>query len=490
MEESRPFELVLVSLDEEAMGEGRNFKDENIVLRGFVTLFASDSEKVIKSKLEKAINTEFPIVNGKDLVFLKADRRKLDKVVNTDGFDYRQIRLLAGQGAIYVKLKDGYNFMLEHTSFSDEDEDGVKEAESESQGKGHELPASSGSVDGVIQDNKPKETEESYQAKLDKDVQDCIKFCEENSISDPVEILRQMQKFIVQGRQLEITSESDSLKGETNLVFINRRDVLQSIKEEFETISSPRLALEVKFYEEGAEDYGGPRKEFLSISINAFKTKYFADGWRNHIAKEYEIVGLVIAISVLQNGLLPRFFSEEMLGDVFNNNETSNPCIANLRKGLDKIGLFRFVTTLPALKFLFHDSETYAITIRRLLFLLEPVFSELGSNSRMFEEKTYGLFIKYARDVAGGGRDKLNLGNILQFATCLPEEPLLGFSIKPSIHFQEADSAVKWSFLPTSNTCINKMYIPRPTTDIELPPEDDLFEVYDNAFLNQHFGRR
>ena len=41
----------------------------------------------------------------------------------------------------------------------------------------------------------------------------------ENSISDPVEILRQMQKFIVQGRQLEITSESDTLKGETNLVF-------------------------------------------------------------------------------------------------------------------------------------------------------------------------------------------------------------------------------------------------------------------------------
>ena len=94
-----------------------------------MTLFASDSEKVIRSKLEKAINTEFPIDNGKDLVFLKANRRKLDKVVNTDGFDYRQIRLLAGQGAIYVKLKDGYNFMLEHTSLSDEDEDGVKEAD-------------------------------------------------------------------------------------------------------------------------------------------------------------------------------------------------------------------------------------------------------------------------------------------------------------------------------------------------------------------------
>ena len=75
--------------------------------------------------------------------------------------------------------------------------------------------------------------------------------------------------------------------------------MLQSIKEEFETISNTRLTLEVKFYGEGAEDYGGPRKEFLSMSVNALKTKYFADGWRNHIAKEYETVGLVIGISVL-----------------------------------------------------------------------------------------------------------------------------------------------------------------------------------------------
>ena len=54
----------------------------------------------------------------------------------------------------------------------------LKKLISESQGKdGHELPASSGSVDGVMQDNKPKKTEESYQAKLNKDVQDRIKLC-------------------------------------------------------------------------------------------------------------------------------------------------------------------------------------------------------------------------------------------------------------------------------------------------------------------------
>ena len=33
-----------------------------------------------------------------------------------------------------------------------------------------------------MQGSKPKETEESYQARYNKDIQDCIKFCEENSI--------------------------------------------------------------------------------------------------------------------------------------------------------------------------------------------------------------------------------------------------------------------------------------------------------------------
>ena len=51
------------------------------------------------------------------------------------------------------------------------------------------------------------------------------------------------------------------------------------------------------------------------------------------------------------------------------------------------------------------------------VFFLKPVFSELGSNSHVFEEKTYGLFIKYATGVADGSCEKLNFGNILWFAT-------------------------------------------------------------------------
>ncbi len=260
------------------------------------------------------------------------------------------------------------------------------------------------------------------------------------------------------------------------------------MKDEFKTISNPRLTLEVSFSGEGADDYGGPRREFFQLSMNAVKSKYFDNGWRSHTAADYEVVGLVLAISVLQNGVMPRFFSEETRDNIFKS-DTNNPCVKNLRKGMDKVGLCQYIKEFPSLHFLFQDSSAYVLSFKRHASLLKPIFSGEGSNSRLFENNIYSAFIKYAREVASGKHEGLSLESILQFATGSREEPPHGFTMKPSIHFCEAQSEVKWSFIPNGNTCINRLLLPRPTKDISLPPEDDLFEVYDHAFMNTYFGR-
>ena len=489
VDESRPFEFVLVSFGEE--DEGKNLKDGNVLLRGFVTLSTSDCEQVIKDKIAKAINTRFPIINGKDLIFLKANRRKLENIVTADNFDYKQVKLLAGQGAIYLKLKDSYEFMLEQTSLSDEDDDDFA-SKIDDHEEIPQMPCSDQTTNVANKDNLqipvPQSPESRYEELLQADIIKCIAFCRENQIVEPVEVLRQVQKYIVQGRPLDAIADDTTLEGETNYILVNRQDVLGSMKEELKTISNPRLTLEVSFFGESAEDYGGPRREFFQLSLNAVKAKYFDSGWRSHVAADYEVVGLVLALSVLQNGLMPRFIPVELLEDVFNS-DTNNPCVKSLQKGMDKVGLCQFVKEFPSLHFLFQDSSAYVLSFKRLACLLEPTFSEEGSNSRSFESSVYSTFIKYAREVASGKREGLNLESILQFATCSREEPPLGFAMKPSIHFCEAQSEVKWSFVPSGNTCINRLHLPRPTKDIPLPPEDDLFEVYDHAFMNTYFGR-
>ena len=84
----------------------------------------------------------------------------------------------------------------------------------------------------------------------------------------------------------------------------------------------------------------------------------------------------------------------------------------------------------------------------------------------------------------GGRRGIITLGHVLKFATCIDEEPTLGYEIHPSLRFIE----VSISFIPSSRTCINALMLPRPTTHERLPKEDELFNLYDYAFTNAYFG--
>ena len=61
---------------------------------------------------------------------------------------------------------------------------------------------------------------------------------------------------------------------------------------------------------------------------------------------------------------------------------------------------------------------------------------------------------------------------------------MLGYKMNPSIHFVLPGRG----FLPMANTCINCLKIPRGSHDIPLPSEEDLFDLYDCAFLNSYFG--
>ena len=59
------------------------------------------------------------------------------------------------------------------------------------------------------------------------------------------------------------------------------------------------------------------------------------------------------------------------------------------------------------------------------------------------------------------------------FTTCADEEPVLGFTIPPSITFVEATGVGK--FVPTANTCICSLVLPHATHLIPLPEPTILY---------------
>ncbi|XP_068762245.1 uncharacterized protein [Montipora capricornis] len=188
---------------------------------------------------------------------------------------------------------------------------------------------------------------------------------------------------------------------------------------------------------------------------------------------------------MLQNGVLPRFMANEKLEKLFTSVNPNSPCVLSLRQGLNELEIYQIAQEIPLFVHLFRQNEATTLPIRRIQEILKPDFSEQGSNTRVFEGKVYTAFVKYLREVASGRRGNIALGDILRFCTGADQGPVLGYALHPSIIFVEANEG---HFIPTANTCINCLKLPRPSLIEPLPSMKTLHDLYDYAFANAHFG--
>ncbi|XP_071947526.1 uncharacterized protein [Antedon mediterranea] len=334
--------------------------------------------------------------------------------------------------------------------------------------------------------NEPERNErEPALTTIETIVKDTVNYCNTHNINgNPVEVLRYYQKAIVSGRPLEIEDEAEVIEGETNFIMINREDVLATAFSEIRDMADYRKTLEVQFYDERAADYGGPRKEFFVLALRAIKDGYFDNGMKEHVPEEYYYIGIIMAMSIVQNGKLPQFMHSDLIDELVNSSAPSE-CITNLRKGLAKLGIYQLCCHIPTFVHLFRPSPAALLSVKKMKELLKPSFKGSdGSNTKIFESSVYAQFLDYVREVASGRRGHLTLGHLLQFVTGTDEEPVLGFVLHPQIVFTETAG----SFLPSANTCINSMQLPRPGLTCSLPPKDTLFNMYDLAFSQQFFG--
>ena len=188
----------------------------------------------------------------------------------------------------------------------------------------------------VFEENE-EESKGSFKGLLETVARNCVDYCESNDITNPVEILRYVQSCIVIARPLDVEDVSVSLEGETSYILINRNNVLKTALEEVKSIENPRVTLEVSFYNEIAQDNGGPRREFFLICLQEIKSTYFDSGLKEHLGEDYITVGLIMALSTLQNGAIPRFLNDEHLQALFSPVVPTNPCIAKLQHGFDML---------------------------------------------------------------------------------------------------------------------------------------------------------
>jgi hypothetical protein len=100
-----------------------------------IELTSDASEADIRSKIGQATRVKYPCVTDTDFVFLRANRRRLSIPITCDSFGYKQLKVVAGQGAIYVKLKPGFECLLSESKDTEKDEKDSIDVYSDDAGK-------------------------------------------------------------------------------------------------------------------------------------------------------------------------------------------------------------------------------------------------------------------------------------------------------------------------------------------------------------------
>ena len=423
-----------------------------------------DNEESVRNSIKESASKKFPIMGTNDFEFVKVRQKKITRLElgpNTE-YDYSVVKKMAGQGLLYVKVREGFEFIYgESNDDSDEnllvpsfssvrsgdknDETNLSVVNRDKADKSelavaqvHEKTAEG--TNEVETTDKPCESDTPTSAADELDPYDClIQEITEREMTDPVEILKFLQESLIKGRQLDVADGGDSTapdpedpKNSTNYICVDRENILQTTFVELQSIEDFSVTFEVDFMGEVAKDYGGPRKEWIRLVNSAMKAKYFNNGLREFLADDYYFVGVMMGIALLQNGQLPTILPLDIIESL--TQPSLDKCVSNLQKGLNKFRLIKIFQSSPVLLHLLKPSNTQ-LTAKILIQLLNPVFSPEGSTAYSREKEVYGLFIKYIRQVASGRRSPLTLNSILIFITGAAEEPVLGFIQQPTITF-------------------------------------------------------
>ena len=339
-----------------------HLKWNSIIANGMIMAEEDDREENIRRKLKKSLVKKFEIIGENDFEFVKVRQKKitvLDLGTHTE-YGYPVVKKMAGQGLLYIKIKQGYDFVYNSNYSKEEDEDclivdpnasypsscGTPTTVQPATGTPTTVQRATGIPTTVLsatsasatvqpavvtpstaqQESGTPSTDQLHVASSGASVQPTngvpapvitapasvdprsvnnaviqkiISEGHQNDIHNPVQILSVLQKELIHGRKLDLTDGESTCEGETNYICVNREDILKTTFMELESITDFCMTFKVDFMGEMARDMGGPRKEWIRCVNCAIKEKYFDHGLLDFCCNDYFYVGLMMGIALL-----------------------------------------------------------------------------------------------------------------------------------------------------------------------------------------------
>ena len=280
--------------------EVHHLKWDSIIANGILMLAEGDDENTIRNALKESLKAKFPLLGVNDFDFVKVRHKKVSTLQLGPGteYNYAVVKKMAGQGLLYIKVKQEYEYVY---STEDESDDvllksvydefpgttnasesdasaGIREAvkpqiqisdvyqtsqdgrDDLSEVSNRDTAAVSGQMEAEIQisympDMQQAEDQHFPEATTSgrassvpvPTAKQLVSEIHNQGLSDPVEILRFLQEKLIQGRDLDVTSQSEIQEGETNYICIDRLDILKTTFAELTCIENFNITFEVDF---------------------------------------------------------------------------------------------------------------------------------------------------------------------------------------------------------------------------------------------------
>ena len=105
----------------------------------------------------------------------------------------------------------------------------------------------------------------------------------------------------------------------------------------------------------------------LDYAIRISRTLTSDNGLKEHLSEDYYYVGQMVGIALLQNGQLPVYIPEEILQAIFiDKDQELSPCVRELKRGMDTLGIPMFGRVYPMLLYLLRPCSIVSLTVRKL----------------------------------------------------------------------------------------------------------------------------
>ena len=109
--------------NDEDLVEEHHLKWDSVIANGMIMLTEEDDEQSVRNAIKESVGKKFPIIRANDFEFVKVRQKKISVLELGPGteYNYSVVKKMAGQGLLYVKVKEGFECVYGESS-DDSDE--------------------------------------------------------------------------------------------------------------------------------------------------------------------------------------------------------------------------------------------------------------------------------------------------------------------------------------------------------------------------------